>query len=116
MPRRFSFAKERRLLNPAEFRQVYDQGIKVPCACFVAFCWKSPSDDGPKVGFTTPRALGKATLRNRMKRRLRETIRISLDELDANWRIVWNLRRAALTVSAAQMESEVKKVFLKCKD
>ena len=112
---RFTFPKSRRLLKSAEFRQVYDQGFKVACRCFVAFCWKCPEADGPKMGFTTPRVLGKSTLRNRMKRRLRETIRLRLGQVDAHWRIVWNLRRTSLTAPLAQLESEVEKVFERCK-
>jgi ribonuclease P protein component len=122
---RLDFKKSRRLLNPAEFREVYDQGFKVPCTCFVAFCLNvavapgeasSPSPcSGPRVGFTTPRALGKATLRNRMRRRLRETVRRNLPKLDPSWRIVWNLRRASLSAPQSLLDSEVEKVFQRCK-
>ncbi|MBI5086600.1 MAG: ribonuclease P protein component [Acidobacteria bacterium] len=114
-----SLPKSRRLLKPAEFRQVYDQGFKVPSTCFVAFCLKAPlpadsAPAGPRIGFTTPRALGKATVRNRMRRRLRETVRRNLGKLDASWSIVWNLRRACLAAPQVQLESEVQRVFERC--
>lgn len=51
-----------------------------------------------------------------MKRRLRETIRRELWRLAPHWRIVWNLRRAALTAPQAQLQGEVEKVFQRCKD
>jgi ribonuclease P protein component len=112
------FPKTRRLLRPAEFRAVYDQGFKVTTGCFVAFCWRSPgvsgADDGPRVGFTTPRALGKAVLRNRMRRRLREAVRTRLPELGPGWRIVWNLRRGTLSVPHSQLVTEVEKVLARC--
>src|SRR5512145_664232 len=95
-----SFPKTRRLLKPGEFRNVYNQGFKMASSCFVAFCWRNTGEEtevqGPRVGFTTPRALGKAVLRNRMRRRLREVVRSRLVRLDPAWRIVWNLRRGAL--------------------
>lgn len=113
-----SFPKSRRLLRPADFRTVYDRGFKVPCSCFVAFCWKEPVGptpaSGPRIGFTAPRALGKAVARNRMKRRVREVIRKRLHLLDPEWRIVWNLRRHALSAPLPQIESEVQKVFTRC--
>jgi ribonuclease P protein component len=113
-----SFPKSRRLLRPTDFRVVYDRGFKVPCSCFVAFCWKDPAGPeqakGPLVGFTAPRALGKAVARNRMKRRVREVIRKRLHLLDPAWRIVWNLRRAARLAPLAQIESEVEKVLTRC--
>jgi ribonuclease P protein component len=113
--RRQGLPKSRRLLKPAEFRQVYDRGFKVPCACFVAFCWKSPAAGGPKIGFTAPRALGKATVRNRMKRRLRETVRRELGRLAPEWRIVWNLRRAAAVAPQQTLAAEVARVMERCK-
>lgn len=112
---RLTFPKSRRILKRAEFRKVYDQGFKVPSSCFVAFCWQNPEPtDGPRVGFTTPRALGKATLRNRMKRRLRETIRRRLAAIGPGWNIVWNLRRGALTVPQSVLDGEVDKVLRRC--
>ncbi|MGJ5814744.1 ribonuclease P protein component [Paludibaculum fermentans] len=111
---RLTLPKSRRLLKSVEFRQVYDNGFKVPCPCFVAFCWKSSQPDGPKIGFTAPRALGKATVRNRMKRRVRETIRRRLPMLGAHWHIVVNLRRTSLTAPQSQLDSDVEKVFARC--
>jgi ribonuclease P protein component len=113
-----AFPKSRRLLRPAEFRTVYDRGFKVPSSCFVAFCWKEPAGpdaaQGPRVGFTTPRALGKAVARNRMRRRVREVVRTRLGSVPPPWRIVWNLRRAALSAPSAQLASEVEKVLARC--
>ncbi|MBI4889852.1 MAG: ribonuclease P protein component [Acidobacteria bacterium] len=104
------------MLKSSQFRQVYDAGFRIPSNSFVAFCWKAAEADGPKVGFTTPRALGKAVRRNRMKRRLRETVRKNLWKLAPEWRIVWNLRRASADAPQTQLDQEVERVFLKCKD
>jgi ribonuclease P protein component len=109
-----AFPKARRLLRPPDFRQVYDLGFKVVCRTFVAFCWKAAEADGPKTGFTTPRTLGKAVKRNRMRRRLRETVRRRLARLGPEWRIVWNLRRPALDAPQEVLDSEVERVFERC--
>lgn len=115
-----SFPKARRLLKTAEYRTVYDQGFKVTTGCFVAFCWRSPGTagvkDGPRVGFTTPRALGDAVARNRMKRRLREAVRTRLGAIDPAWRIVWNLRRGTLSAPHSQLLADVEKVLTRCSD
>jgi len=108
------FPKARRLLRPVEFRQVYDRGFKVVCRTFVAFCWKTDEAVGPKTGFTTPRALGKAVKRNRMRRRLRETVRRRLARFEPQWRIVWNVRRAALDAPQDELDSEVERVIERC--
>jgi ribonuclease P protein component len=111
-----AFPKARRLLRTAEYREVYQQGIKIPCSCFVAFCWRSPGSDGPKVGFTTPRALGKSVDRNRMKRRLRDTVRRRLAGFGTDWKIVWNLRRFTLAAPQRLIDEEVEKVLKRCSE
>ena len=87
----------------------------MPASCFVAFCLRAADQDGPKLGFTTPRALGKSTARNRMRRRVRETFRRRLSLLAPQWRIVINLRRAALSAPQLQIDQDVEKVISRCK-
>jgi len=107
------------LLRPAEFRKVYDLGFKVVGRTCVAFCWKvadAPlAAEAAKVGFTSPRALGKAVKRNRMRRRLRETVRRHLALLGPGWRIVWNVRRAAYDAPQEVLDTEVERVFDRCR-
>ena len=70
--------------------------------------------DGPHIGFTTPRALGKAVVRNRIKRRVREAVRLRLDRLSPQWSIVINPRRKALNASTQELQQEVERLFLRC--
>jgi ribonuclease P protein component len=75
---------------------------------------REPVADGPRIGFTVPRALGPATVRNRIKRRLREAVRFSLDRLNPQWSIVINPRRKALDAPFPDLQSEVDRLFLRC--
>jgi len=70
--------------------------------------------DGPHIGFTTPRALGKAVVRNRIKRRVREAVRLYLDRLNPQWSIVINPRCKALNASTQELQREVERLFLRC--
>jgi ribonuclease P protein component len=70
--------------------------------------------DGPRIGFTVPRAVGKAVVRNRIKRRLREAVRCHLDRLNPQWSIVINPRRKAFDAPLAEIEREVERLFLRC--
>ena len=70
--------------------------------------------DGPHIGFTTPRALGKAVVRNRIKRRVREAVRLHLDRLSPQWSIVINPRRKALSATTQELQQEVERLFLRC--
>lgn len=69
---------------------------------------------GPKVGFTLPRALGKAVIRNRIKRRVRESVRLALAGLGPEWLVVVNPRRRALEAPFSSLLSEVERVFRRC--
>ena len=55
----------------------------------------------PMLGFTVPRAFGKAVLRNRVKRRLREALRVRLMEVAPEWDIVINPRRPAIAFGSS---------------
>ena len=69
------------------------------------------SEPGVRLGFTTPRALGKAVVRNRIKRRLREQVRLELlPVLEAQWWIVFNPRRAVAEATVADLKASIEKL------
>lgn len=82
---------------------------------FSAFCLAEAEKEGPKVGFTTPRALGKAVVRNRIKRRMRESVRRHLDQLSPEFSVVFNPRKSVLAAVFTDLEREVERLFSRCK-
>jgi ribonuclease P protein component len=104
-------------LRSAEFRVVYDNGIRLSSPLFAAFCL-ARTDAGSRVcarlGLTVPRALGGAVERNRIKRRLREAFRKHCAALGPQWDIVLNPRRAALAAPFPEIERAIRKVIEKC--
>ncbi len=68
----------------------------------------------PRVGFTVPRALGNAVVRNRLKRRFREAVRFRLGTLTSPWFIVINPRRAAIECPFPDLEKEIARLFDRC--
>jgi ribonuclease P protein component len=101
-------------LRSADFRRVYDQGVRHTGPFFAAFCLRETQPDGPRIGFTTPRALGKSVKRNRIRRRVREAVRLFLDRLNPQWSIVINPRRKALDAPVADLRREIERLFLRC--
>lgn len=76
---------------------------------------ESEEVEGARAGFTTPRALGKAHDRNRMRRRMREAVRHELSKADPAVDFIFHPRRNALDVPIPSLRREVEKVFLKCR-
>jgi ribonuclease P protein component len=110
----FSFGEDRRIRKRKEFRLVYDTGKKITARNFVAFCLFRGDGAPTRAGFTTPRALGKANKRNRIRRRVREAVRLSLEQLPTGWSLVFNPRRVALDAPFAGILAEVEQVLKRC--
>lgn len=111
------FPKSVRLLRSSDFRKVYDHGTRYSCPLFAAFCLAEPDVTATgrrAVGFTTPKGLGKAVKRNRMRRRVREAARLELASLSAGWSIVFNPRRKVLDCIFTDLRHEVKRLFIRC--
>ena len=93
---------------------MYDNGAKFSGPLFSAFCLRNNGEEGVRVGFTCPRALGGAVIRNRIRRRVREVVRARLDQPGPGWEIVINPRSRVLTAPFSQIEREVEKLFQRC--
>ena len=101
-------------MRSQDFRRVYDTGAKYACPLFAAFSVRESEPDGPRIGFTVPRAVGKAVARNRIRRRVREAVRTFLDRLNPQWSIVINPRRKVLDAPMPDLMREMEKFFLRC--
>jgi ribonuclease P protein component len=66
---------------------------------------------GPRVGLTAGRVLGKAVERNRIKRRMREAVRLSLALLTRDVDVVLHPRRTVLNAEFAGLREEVSRIF-----
>ena len=64
---------------------------------------------------TVPRSVGKAVVRNRIKRRMREAVRVRLRSLAPRWDVVFNPRKSVLDAPMPNLEREVDWVFRRCK-
>ena len=113
----FGLPKEARLAKRAEFLRVYEQGSRIEGRFMTVFIMPS-GRAVQRVGITaTKKSIGKAHDRNRAKRLLRETFRLSraeLDNVETKYDWVLNARRSILLVKVerplAEFQSIVKRV------
>ncbi len=70
---------------------------------------------GPRVGLTVGKVLGKAHDRNRIKRRMREAVRRHVDLLPERSDLILHPRRTVLTLEFAKLEAEVVRILTQAK-
>jgi len=109
----FVLPKEARLAKRAEFLRVYEQGFRIEGRFMTVFLL--PNDRGlQRVGITaTKKAIGKAHDRNRAKRLLRETFRLSKAELNnvsTKYDWVLNARRSVLQAKLEKPLAEFREI------
>jgi len=73
-----SFSPADRLHHSAEFRYLQRYGARVEASHFVLYAGRFPGGEKSRLGVTVSRRVGGAVVRNRIKRRVRETYRVTL--------------------------------------
>lgn len=100
-----------RLRQRAEFLAVAT-GAKAPVSGFVLQALDRREDGPVRVGFTVSKKVGNAVERNRVRRRLREVIRLSSQHgMHAGHDYVLIGRRAALDLPFPQMVEDLEKAL-----
>ena len=112
------FSKSRRVVRSSEFRNIYENGVRMTSRYFAAFCLRLTGAAAvpSRFGFTVPKALGNAVQRNRLKRRMREAVRSQFHGLPADWAIVFNPRRTALDAPFLDLCREVGRILARCNE
>jgi ribonuclease P protein component len=118
------FPRTSRLLRHADFERVYKEGRRHFSASMTFFYLVRPQAEihtraaahvpefGLRVGFTVGRALGGAVVRNRMKRRLREAVRLSRPAENVAADVVINPKKSLLAADFTAVLNEVSRAFV----
>lgn len=99
-------------MRHADFQRVYKLGRRQFTGNMTLFFLRrsgADKDDGNslRVGFTVGRVLGGAVERNRLKRRMREAVRISWPLIEAPVDVVFHPRKSVLELPLSQVATEV---------
>ena len=99
-----------RLLKHADFDRVYQQGRR-HFSSHMTFFYSGHEKGAARVGLTVGRVLGGAVERNRIKRRLREAVRLRHALLAGPVDVVINPKKSALRVEFSILLQEVERAF-----
>ncbi len=93
--------KENRL-----FRKAYNKGCKCICGEFVLYCLKNNQGEN-FLGITVSKKLGKANIRNKVRRRIKEIIRLNEENIKTGYFIVVVARTRAVFSDYSQLEKSL---------
>ncbi|MCF2586409.1 MULTISPECIES: ribonuclease P protein component [Brevibacterium] len=97
-----------RIRSGDDFRRVFKAGVRVRSDHLMAHSLIDSDDShAARVGFIVSKAVGNAVRRNRVKRRLREIMRVRLDSLDPGALFVIRALPQAAEADFSVLESEV---------
>jgi ribonuclease P protein component len=88
------FRGQERLHKRRQYLDVYGRGRKIHCPHFVIYVLENGLDYH-RLGITVSRKVGKAVVRNKIKRRLREVFRANKPNWNVHVDMVLNVKRSA---------------------
>ena len=116
-----SIPREYRLRKHAEFELVYKSGRRHFSPILTAFYLLRQDEESesgsvgrseePRIGITVGRALGKATARNRIKRRVRAAVTQNLERIKRPVDVVINPKKVVQEIDFQQLCAEVARAF-----
>lgn len=81
-PGRFALPRSRRVKQGRDFRRAKLEGVRVAQGCLIMNWFPLPPGSPSRLGVITPRSLGHAPARSRLRRLLREAFRLHQHELN----------------------------------
>ena len=95
-----------RIVRASDYQSIYGTGQKVHAERFVLY-GRENSLDHSRLGMTVSRRVGKAVVRNRVKRLLREIFRKSADHIPNHFDFVVNAKRGCATADYRALRAEL---------
>jgi ribonuclease P protein component len=107
---RLEFPRACRLVRRAEYDAVYREARRRTSREFTIFLRPNGLRNS-RFGWSIKKALGNAVRRNRIRRRLREILRLHRQEIAPGWDIVIHPRSSAATAKFSALADELLKVL-----
>lgn len=96
-----------------EFQSVYTKGRSAANKAAVLYVLPKKPPDISRIGFAAGRKLGKAVVRNRMKRRIKEAVRLLWSRVKPGYMLVIIARQGAKDMPFPQLQAKVAELFVR---
>ena len=109
-----SFPKSARIQASSDFRNHKEKGERLAKGCLLANWQLLPSDSFSRLGVVTSRHLGKAVIRNRARRLMRECFRLHKKKLLREVDLILVARKSIAKKSFFDVEKDFIALLKKC--
>ncbi len=100
-----SLKRNYRLKKRRHFLEVYNKGLKFNGKYLVIYFL--PDRKEKQFGFTVSKKIGKAVVRNRIKRQIKEVVRLNLDRFPEKTWYVFNTKKVAIEADFRNFKEEI---------
>jgi ribonuclease P protein component len=111
--KKFSFPYSQKIHSQRDFNKVFKKGLRLESAIIKILAYQNPQAKRPRMALITSRKVGKATDRNRTKRRLREIFRTNKNFLAQGLDLLFILKPKTATANYVDLEKSILELLKK---
>ena len=103
--------KEYKLKKRASFNYIYRKGAAFSNKDFVLYLVKTKGT--LKIGFSVSKKVGGSVQRNRVKRQMRESVRLMIPEIDAGYNLIFVARSTVYGKKSSEIADSMRSLLKK---